>query len=117
MQKIGVFVCWCGSNIAGTVDVAAVVEAVKKIPDVAYAVDYKYMCSEEGQKIIKDAVAVSDEDDVVVTTAGGIVMRTHAADISVQGRSAQGVRVIRVDSGDKVTGVAVVSPDDEEAAE
>ena len=29
MQKIGVFVCWCGSNIAGTVDVAAVVEAVR----------------------------------------------------------------------------------------
>ena len=57
MQKIGVFVCWCGSNIAGTVDVAAVVEAVKQIPDVAYAVDYKYMCSEEGQKLIKDAVA------------------------------------------------------------
>ncbi|HJJ52032.1 MAG TPA: DNA gyrase subunit A, partial [Methanocorpusculum sp.] len=66
---------------------------------------------------VVSAVAVSDEDDVVVTTAGGIVMRTHAADISVQGRSAQGVRVIRVDSGDKVTGVAVVSPDDEEAAE
>ena len=29
MQKIGVFVCWCGSNIAGTVDVATVVEAVR----------------------------------------------------------------------------------------
>lgn len=66
MQKIGVFVCWCGSNIAGTVDVAAVVEAVKKIPDVAYAVDYKYMCSEEGQKIIKDAVAEYGLDRIVV---------------------------------------------------
>ncbi|HJJ69444.1 MAG: DNA gyrase subunit A [Methanocorpusculum sp.] len=63
---------------------------------------------------VVSAVAVSDEDDVVMTTAAGIVMRTHAADISVQGRSAQGVRVIRVDSGDKVTGVAVVSPDEEE---
>ena len=41
MQKIGVFVCWCGSNIAGTVDVAQVVEAVRRIPDVAYAIDYK----------------------------------------------------------------------------
>ena len=66
---------------------------------------------------VVSAVAVSDEDDVVMTTAAGIVMRTHAADISVQGRSAQGVRVIRVDSGDKVTGVAVVSPDEEEQAE
>ena len=44
MQKIGVFVCWCGSNIAGTVDVAAVVEAVRQVPDVVYAIDYKYMC-------------------------------------------------------------------------
>ena len=66
MQKIGVFVCWCGSNIAGTVDVAAVVEAVKQIPDVAYAVDYKYMCSEEGQKLIKDAVAEYGLDRLVV---------------------------------------------------
>ena len=52
MQKIGVFVCWCGSNIAGTVDVAQVVEAVRRIPDVAYAIDYKYMCSEQGQELI-----------------------------------------------------------------
>ncbi|MBR6510655.1 MAG: CoB--CoM heterodisulfide reductase iron-sulfur subunit A family protein, partial [Phascolarctobacterium sp.] len=66
MQKIGVFVCWCGSNIAGTVDVAAVVEAVKQIPDVAYAVDYKYMCSEEGQKLIKDAVAEYGLDRLIV---------------------------------------------------
>ena len=32
MQKIGVFVCWCGSNIAATVDVEAVAEAMKKEP-------------------------------------------------------------------------------------
>ena len=57
MQKIGVFVCWCGSNIAGTVDVAQVVEAVRQIPDVAYAIDYKYMCSEQGQELIRKAVA------------------------------------------------------------
>ena len=43
MQKIGVFVCWCGSNIATTVDVAQVVAAVKKIPNVAFAADYKYV--------------------------------------------------------------------------
>ncbi|HJJ47152.1 MAG TPA: DNA gyrase subunit A, partial [Methanocorpusculum sp.] len=60
------------------------------------------------------AVAVSDTDDIIVTTAGGIVMRTHASDISVQGRAAQGVRVIKIDSGDKVTGIAIVSADSEE---
>ena len=66
MQKIGVFVCWCGSNIAGTVDVAAVVEAVRQVPDVAYAVDYKYMCSEQGQEIIRQAVQDHKLDRIVV---------------------------------------------------
>ena len=66
MQRIGVFVCWCGSNIAGTVDVKAVVEAVKEIPDVAFAADYKYMCSEEGQKLIRDSVAEYKLDRIVV---------------------------------------------------
>ena len=66
MQKIGVFVCWCGSNIAGTVDVAQVVEAVRQIPDVAYAIDYKYMCSEQGQELIRKAVADYKLDRLVV---------------------------------------------------
>lgn len=66
MQRIGVFVCWCGSNIAATVDVAAVVEAVQQIPDVAYATHYKYMCSEQGQQIIKEAVEKYNLDRYVV---------------------------------------------------
>lgn len=56
MQKIGVFVCWCGSNIAGTVDVKAVAEALKNEPGVVYSADYQYMCSEAGQNLVKDAI-------------------------------------------------------------
>ncbi|MBE5767679.1 MAG: CoB--CoM heterodisulfide reductase iron-sulfur subunit A family protein [Clostridiales bacterium] len=56
MQKIGVFVCWCGSNIAATVDVKAVAEAVKSEPGVVFATDYQYMCSEGGQARIRDAI-------------------------------------------------------------
>ncbi len=56
MQRIGVFVCWCGSNIAATVDVAAVAEAMKNEPGVVYAADYPYMCSEVGQGMIRQAV-------------------------------------------------------------
>ena len=41
MQRIGVFVCHCGTNIAGTVDVKRVVEAVRKEPGVVYAEDYQ----------------------------------------------------------------------------
>jgi len=56
MQRIGVFVCWCGSNIAGTVDVKAVSEALKSEPGVVYSENYQYMCSQAGQDMIKEAV-------------------------------------------------------------
>ncbi len=56
MQRIGVFVCWCGSNIAATVDVKQVAETLKSEPGVVFAADYQYMCSEAGQNLIKDAI-------------------------------------------------------------
>ena len=66
MQRIGVFVCWCGSNIAGTVDVKAVAEALKNEPGVVYSADYQYMCSQAGQDLIKDAIAEHRLTGVVV---------------------------------------------------
>ena len=49
MLKIGVFVCHCGTNIAGPVDVRAVAEAMKAEPGVVFSTEYQYMCSEAGQ--------------------------------------------------------------------
>ena len=66
MQRIGVFVCWCGSNIAGTVDVKAVAEALKTEPGVVFSTDYQYMCSQAGQEIIKDAIKEHNLTGVVV---------------------------------------------------
>lgn len=66
MQRIGVFVCWCGSNIAGTVDVKAVAEAVKSEPGVVFATDYQYMCSEAGQLIIREAIKEHNLTGLVV---------------------------------------------------
>ena len=66
MHKIGVFVCWCGSNIAATVDVAAVAEAARKEPGVAFAADYQYMCSDGGQTLMKQAVAEHGLTGIVV---------------------------------------------------
>ncbi len=66
MQRIGVFVCWCGSNIAATVDVAKVVEAVRNEPGVCYAQDYQYMCSEAGQGLIKTAIKEHGLTGIVV---------------------------------------------------
>lgn len=56
MQKIGVFVCWCGSNIAATVDVEAVSQALSKEPGVVFSTNYQYMCSQTGQDLIRDKI-------------------------------------------------------------
>lgn len=66
MRRIGVFVCHCGLNIAGTVDVQRVVEGINGYPGVAFAADYKYMCSDPGQALIKQSIADYELDGVVV---------------------------------------------------
>ena len=48
MQRIGVFVCHCGTNIAATIDVKAVAETLSREPGVIVSQDYQYMCSESG---------------------------------------------------------------------
>lgn len=57
MSRIGVFVCWCGENIGRTVDCPRVAEAARRMPGVAHAADYKYMCSDPGQQMIIQAIA------------------------------------------------------------
>lgn len=66
MQKIGVFVCHCGSNIAATVDVARVAEEIRKEPGVVHAEDYPYMCSEAGQAKIASAIKEKGLTAIVV---------------------------------------------------
>ncbi len=66
MQRIGVFVCHCGTNIAATVDVKAVAEALKSEPGVVFSTDYQYMCSQAGQDIIKNAIAEHKLTGIVV---------------------------------------------------
>jgi heterodisulfide reductase subunit A len=66
MSRVGVFVCHCGENIAGTVDCARVAEAARAVPGVVHAVDYKYMCSEPGQALIKEAIREKRLTGIVV---------------------------------------------------
>lgn len=66
MQKIGVFVCWCGSNIAATVDVEAVSQALSKEPGVVFSTNYQYMCSQTGQDLIQEKVRELGLTGVVV---------------------------------------------------
>ncbi|MDR1534595.1 MAG: CoB--CoM heterodisulfide reductase iron-sulfur subunit A family protein, partial [Planctomycetota bacterium] len=56
MPKIGVFVCWCGGNIAATVDVKEAAKELRKEAGVVFAADYQYMCSEGGQAAVRNAI-------------------------------------------------------------
>ena len=67
MAKIGVFVCWCGENIARNVDVEAVAAEAAQLPGVRTALSYKYMCSEPGQALMRRKIAEEGLGAVVVS--------------------------------------------------
>jgi heterodisulfide reductase subunit A len=66
MSRIGVFICHCGENISATVDCSKVALVSANIPGVVHSVDYKYMCSDPGQSLIKDAIREHKLTGVVV---------------------------------------------------
>jgi len=66
MKKIGVFICHCGINIAGTVDVKGIAEKLKNYPGVVFVQDYKYMCSDPGQNLIQEQIRELGLEAVVV---------------------------------------------------
>ncbi len=67
-MKIGVYICQCGSNIAGTVDCKAVAEYAAGLPNVVVSRDNPYTCSDPGQKMIRDDVENAGLDRVVVAS-------------------------------------------------
>jgi heterodisulfide reductase subunit A2 len=66
--RIGVYVCQCGANIANAVDVGKVVEFASKLPLVVIARDYKFMCSDPGQELIRKDIHDLGIDRVVVAS-------------------------------------------------
>ena len=67
-MRIGVFICHCGSNIEGTVDTAAVAKTSLEFPEVVYATDTMYACSEPGQAGIIQAIKEKNLTGVVVAS-------------------------------------------------
>lgn len=65
-EKIGVYVCHCGHNIAGTVSVEEVAEWAKNLPNVTVARDYKFMCSSLGQELVEADIKQEGLTRVVV---------------------------------------------------
>lgn len=72
--RIGVFVCQCGINIGGYMDIPEIVEYAKSLPDVVFAMDNKYTCSSLTQDIIKEKIEELDLNRVLVAAC---TPRTH----------------------------------------
>jgi len=66
MKKIGVYICHCGTNIAAGVDIDELVHLSGKLPGVKIARDYRYLCSDPGQDLIKNDIRELGLDRVVV---------------------------------------------------
>jgi len=66
--RIGVYICHCGSNIAGTVDVEEVVRFAQDLDGVVIARDYKFMCSDPGQNLIKQDIKDLGLNRIVVAS-------------------------------------------------
>jgi heterodisulfide reductase subunit A len=64
--RIGVYVCHCGINIAGVVDVFELKDYALTLPDVVLAREYKFMCSDNGQQMIKEDIEAGLINRVVV---------------------------------------------------
>jgi len=64
--RIGVFICHCGLNIAGVIDVKEVTEYAKTLPDVVYTKDNRYTCADPGQDEIRKAIKEHRLNRVVV---------------------------------------------------
>ena len=67
-KRVGVFVCQCGTNIEASVDTEKVAEYAGNLPGVVYATTYKYMCSDPGQEMIRNAVKEQQLEQVVVAS-------------------------------------------------
>jgi len=66
--RIGVYICHCGSNIAGTVDCEALAQFALGLEGVVVARDYKFMCSDPGQELIKQDIKELGVNRVVVAS-------------------------------------------------
>lgn len=73
MDKIGVYICHCGTNIAGVVDVKEVVRYAAGLPGVAVARDYEYMCSDPGQELVKQDIKELGLNKVVVASCSPLM--------------------------------------------
>jgi heterodisulfide reductase subunit A len=73
VKGVGVYLCHCGTNIAGKVDVDDVARFAKELPGVALVRDYKFMCSDPGQSLIQKDIEAGLIDRVVVASCSPLM--------------------------------------------
>jgi heterodisulfide reductase subunit A len=73
MKRVGVFICHCGRNISSTIDIEKLVKEISKHPGVAHCEDYKYMCSDPGQTIVKEKLKENKLDGIVVASCSPLL--------------------------------------------
>ncbi len=114
-----------------TTDESASSEGGEEETASAYKGNMQYRRQKRGGKGLRDirtserngpamgALAVAEDDDILMVTSGGKIQRLRAADISQVGRNTQGVRIIRLSAGDKLVSVARIPADlnDEDASQ
>jgi heterodisulfide reductase subunit A2 len=83
--RIGVFVCHCGTNIAGKVDVADVVAFAAKLDDVVVAREYKFMCSDPGQELIKQSLRDHGLNRIVVASCSPLMHEPTFRNVTAEG--------------------------------
>ena len=66
--KVGVYICWCGINIGGVVDVPKLCDYSRTLPNVSLASEYKFMCSDIGQGMIMEDIRAGKVNRVVVAS-------------------------------------------------
>lgn len=68
LPRVGVYICHCGTNIAGTIDVKEAVEFAAALPGVVVSKEYKYICSDPGQQLIQQDIREHKLERVVVAS-------------------------------------------------
>ena len=83
--RIGVYVCHCGTNIAGIVDVKAVAEYAAGLPGVVVSREYKYMCSDPGQELIQHDIRDHRLDRIIVASCSPLLHEHTFREATAQG--------------------------------
>ncbi|MFW6140307.1 MAG: FAD-dependent oxidoreductase [Acidobacteriota bacterium] len=83
--RIGVFICHCGANIANKVNVYDVAEYASKLDNVAFATEYKFMCSDPGQDLIRRSIKEHNLNRVIVASCSPLMHEPTFRSVTAEG--------------------------------